>query len=359
MQVTKRSEYAIISALYLAENRGFCDVGEIAKAKNLPASLVAKAFQRLSRAGILGSKRGQGGGYYLARPAHEVSLLDLIEAVEGPVAISDCIKDGSDCTIRDCGLETALRHVQETVYSKLASITLADVVASKNGHSKSPRPIVLCDFDGTISTKDVSDTIFTKWLQGKWREIDRQWHDGKVSMVHLYEKCWSLVDASEAELYAFVDEIEIDPGFDGFVRQCKESEVPIYLVSDGFDFYIRRIMSRYGLSDLTFYSNRLSFTEDGRPVLGFHNQHPDCIQCANCKKFIMDEKRRGADFVIYIGNGLSDRCAAEHADLVFAKDSLLKHCRDNGIACVPYESFTEITEYLTERLRVFGAGKID
>lgn len=211
-----------------------------------------------------------------------------------------------------------------------------------------PKPIVLCDFDGTISRIDVSDTIFTKWLGQTWSEIDQEWHDGKISMVELYERCWDLLPASETELRGFVDQVEIDPYFKKFVSECRQQEVPIYLVSDGFDFYIERIMGRYGLSLLDFYSNHLSFIDD-KPVLGFDNQHPDCIQCANCKKFVMDDKRQDSEYVIYIGNGLSDRCAAEHADLVFAKDSLLEHCKTKEISHVAYQDFGEIIEYLVEQ----------
>lgn len=209
------------------------------------------------------------------------------------------------------------------------------------------KPIILCDFDGTISRIDVSDTIFTEWLGQTWADIDQEWHDGRISMVELYERCWSLLSASEAELHRFVDQVDIDPYFENFVGECHEREISIYLVSDGFDFYIERIMGRYGLSMLDFYSNRLSFI-DGGPVLNFDNQHPDCIQCANCKKFVMDEKRKDAGYVIYIGNGLSDRCAAEHADLVFAKDSLLEHCKAKGVSHVAYQDFGEIIQYLRE-----------
>lgn len=171
-------------------------------------------------------------------------------------------------------------------------------------------------------------------------------------MVELYEKCWSLVDATEDELKAFVDDVEIDPHFSNFILESEKSNIPIYLVSDGFDYFIERILGRYGHQDIKFFANHLFF-EDDKIALEFNSQHPECIQCANCKKFIMDAKRKRAGFVIYIGNGLSDRCAAEHADLVFAKDSLLKHCKDKGISCVPYRNFGEIIEYLREK-GVFG-----
>ncbi len=352
MQFTKKSEYAILSALYLAKSAKTCDTSEIAEAQNLSVSFAAKTLQMLKKAGILISRRGIGGGYGLARPASKISLLELIEAVEGPLALSNCLKEGDSYDIIEHLLELAMGQVQEAVVSKLKSMTLADILAESVRAAVRKNPVILCDFDGTISTHDVSDTIFTVWLKDKWTDIDWEWHEGRISMVELYEKCWSLVDATEDELKAFVDGVEIDPHFSDFVRQSEKSNIPIYLVSDGFDYFIERILGRYGHFDLEYYANRLFF-EGGRPTLEFSNQHPECIQCANCKKFVMDAKRKSADFVIYIGNGLSDRCAAEHADLVFAKDSLLKHCKEKGIPHVPYKNFGEVIKYLREK-EVFG-----
>ncbi|MCL6472041.1 MAG: MtnX-like HAD-IB family phosphatase [Firmicutes bacterium] len=347
MQVSKRSEYAILSAIYLAKSKRFCDINEIAGSQKLPVSFAAKTLQALVRVGILISKRGVGGGFCLARPAAEISLLELVEAVDGAMAISSCLKDNSSFSPNNRLLRSIWGRVQGAIISELSGMTLADIIAgdTSNGKSTHKRPVILCDFDGTISRKDVSDTIFTLWLGDKWSEIDQEWHDGKISMVGLYKKCWSLVSASEEELQSFVDSIDIDLYFSEFVRKVRESDISIYLVSDGFDYFIERIMGRYGLADIKYYANGLSFV-NGKPKLAFRNQHPECIQCANCKKFVIDEKRRDVEFVIYIGNGLSDRCAARHADLVFAKDSLLKYCKDEGIAYVPYENFGEIIKYL-------------
>ncbi len=358
MQVTKKSEYAILSALYLAKKGGLCDIAEIAASHGLSVAFVAKALQGLSKAGIATSRRGQGGGYTLARPAAAINLLELVEAVDGPVAISDCLKEGASCTAGGCELKPVWETTQQLIRAQLAGTTIADLLKTKSdtykkgksdkGRGIKAAPVILCDFDGTISKQDVSDTIFTVWLGEKWAEIDQEWHDGRISMVELYRKCWDLVEASEAEISDFVDTVEVDSFFAEFIEQTHASGVPVYLVSDGFDYFIERVMGRHGLSGLTYHANHLSFV-DGKMVLGFDNQHAECIQCANCKKAVMDAQREHAGYVVYIGNGLSDRCAAEHADLVFAKDSLLEYCRNNGIDCIAYEHFGEIIGYLRER----------
>lgn len=366
MQVTKKSEYALISLLYLSGEDRLCDIGEIASARRLPVSLVAKTLQDLARAGILASKRGRGGGFSLAKAPGAITVLEVIEAVEGPIALCECLARPGDgaCENRGCGLEAVWARVQADIRARLGDVSIKDILDVKGDDvrditaqliridgSETPAAagaVVFCDFDGTISKQDVSDTIFTIWLKERWADIDREWHDGAISMVELYEKCWALVNAGEVELYEFIDNVEIDPYFAEFADACAESKVPLYLVSDGFDLYIDRIMGRFGLGALTHYSNHLEFV-DGRPEPSFTNSHPDCIQCANCKKFVLDDRRGDAGYAVYIGNGLSDRCAAEHADLIFAKDSLLAHCREKGIDCVPYDDFSEIIAYLQEK----------
>lgn len=393
MQVTKKVEYAVLSALYLAKQDRPCDIGEISKGQEIPVSFLAKIMQDLSKAKIVVSRRGVYGGFALARPAKDINLLDILRAVEGPVALSDCLKERPECgsmLIDNCLLRPVWSEVQQVIQAKLESVTLAGIIeaagmanavgaaeatspgeveavsaelgipsADKSARDalaalKEPprKPVVLCDFDGTISQQDVSDTIFTLWLGDVWAQIDASYHEGRTSMAEAYKLCWLLVGATESEIVGFVDAVEIDPFFGSFVEASRGADVPIYLVSDGFDYYIERIMGRYGLSDLEHYSNKLWF-EDGKICLDFGNQHEDCIDCANCKKKILDDKRNEADFIIYIGNGNSDRCAAEHADLVFAKDSLAAHCEAKGVPYVAYRHFDEIIDYLKE-IGLFG-----
>ncbi|HEY3374386.1 MAG TPA: MtnX-like HAD-IB family phosphatase [Candidatus Aquicultor sp.] len=368
MQVTKKLEYAILSTLYLAKRGYVCEIGEIATAQKISVTFVAKILQYLVKAGILTSRRGPSGGFSLARASHEISLFDIAQAVDESVIIGDCLENGASCVATNCALQPVWSDIQQFISAKLSETSLADLVAGaaensepapqdesadKNGSRGTrgavPRNIIIfCDFDGTISTKDVSDSIFTKWLGTRWADIDREYHNGSMSMVELYRRCWALVDASEGEILEFVDAVGIDPHFAEFVQASRQAGIPVYLVSDGFDYYIERIMDRHGLSHLAHHSNHLRF-DNGVMVIEFNNQHPECDRCANCKKSVIDAKREGADFVIYIGDGNSDRCAAEHADLVFAKHRLREHCDEQGIPYIPYQNFNEVMDYLKQQ----------
>ena len=107
MQLSRKADYALRAVAYVAQlkKNELASIGKIAKARGIPREFLAKILKELTRAGILVSFQGVTGGYRLARAAREVSYLDVIEAMEGPVAVNLCV-DGSHsgCT-REKGCE--------------------------------------------------------------------------------------------------------------------------------------------------------------------------------------------------------------------------------------------------------------
>lgn len=103
MQISRKADYALRAVAYIAQLKkgDLASIGKIARARSIPREFLAKILKELTRAGILVSYQGVTGGYRLARPSKEVSFLDVIEAMEGPVAVNLCV-DGSHC---DCSRE--------------------------------------------------------------------------------------------------------------------------------------------------------------------------------------------------------------------------------------------------------------
>jgi len=103
MQLSRKADYALRAVAYVAQlKKGeLASIGRIAKARSIPREFLAKILKELTRAGILVSFQGVTGGYRLARTPRDVSFLDVIEAMEGPVAVNLCV-DGSHC---DCTQE--------------------------------------------------------------------------------------------------------------------------------------------------------------------------------------------------------------------------------------------------------------
>jgi len=105
MRLSNMADYAVVTMAAAARHCGGTRTSsaELAAETGLPAATVQKLVSKLSAAGLLRSSRGSGGGLKLARPAAAISLADIVEAVEGPIALTSCVETGR----HDCGLEQA------------------------------------------------------------------------------------------------------------------------------------------------------------------------------------------------------------------------------------------------------------
>jgi Rrf2 family protein len=98
MQITRETDYAIRCVYYLSDKRGSVTmVDEISREMSIPKSFLAKILQKLSKASIVKSYRGVKGGFDIARDPTEISLLDVIEAIQGPVSMNVCALDETLC----------------------------------------------------------------------------------------------------------------------------------------------------------------------------------------------------------------------------------------------------------------------
>lgn len=128
MRLSSLADYAVVMMSAAARHCGGSRINAavLAEETGIPLPTVQKLVSRLSAAGLLRSVRGAGGGFRLARPAAAVTLADIIEAVEGPIAMTSCVESGK----HDCGMEGACRvqpHwpvVNQAVRGALAGVSL-------------------------------------------------------------------------------------------------------------------------------------------------------------------------------------------------------------------------------------------
>ncbi len=133
MKLSVAAELAIRGVTVLAGRYGEGPVtlSELCDTKDLPKQYLAKIFTSLSRADLVTPIRGKRGGYKLSHPPEEISLLQVIEAVEGPLALNLCQSDPPKCDDVHCALRHVWTELQETLRTKLQSVTLADCVAKE------------------------------------------------------------------------------------------------------------------------------------------------------------------------------------------------------------------------------------
>ncbi len=131
MQITRQTEYAIHTLLELSR----VPFGEliqtrtIAERQDIPEDFLKKTIQLLVRAGLVHTQRGTQGGVRLARPSDQITLLDAITAIEGPLAINVCLEYGNQCPNKGtCQVHRILSGVQRAMLEELKSKTFADIV---------------------------------------------------------------------------------------------------------------------------------------------------------------------------------------------------------------------------------------
>ncbi len=134
MKLTRGGEYGIRGVLYLAQqNDGKVSMlSAIAKAQDVPPRFLAKIFQALAKTGVVKSHRGAKGGFSLARPASEITIKDVIEAIEGPVHLNVCLIAKGECS-RDkiCPMHAIWEEAQDKMMGVLARANFADLAKAE------------------------------------------------------------------------------------------------------------------------------------------------------------------------------------------------------------------------------------
>jgi 2,3-diketo-5-methylthio-1-phosphopentane phosphatase len=200
------------------------------------------------------------------------------------------------------------------------------------------------DFDNTVTRGDVLDGLIERFSPtGEWRRWEADWEADRISTRECLARQVAGMRATQAELEAAVDQVELDPGFVPLLAACREAGVPATILSDNFDPLIRAILRHHRIEGIPVIANALVFGVDG-PEARFPFADPACARCAHCKAQHL--ARSPSRPRVYVGDGLSDLCPARVADIVFAKDSLARHLADEGRAFRPFASLADVTRAL-------------
>jgi Rrf2 family protein len=130
MLVTREADYAVRTVLYLARNSTrTASVAEVARAMHIPKSFLAKIVQRLVRRHILVSMRGMKGGFMLAAKPSEISLLDILESIQGPTGINVCAIESRRCRLSaTCSVHPVWVQIRKEVEHRLKKQTIAKLL---------------------------------------------------------------------------------------------------------------------------------------------------------------------------------------------------------------------------------------
>ncbi len=202
-----------------------------------------------------------------------------------------------------------------------------------------PEVNIYVDFDGTIAPAEPTDQLFDRFADPAWRANDTAWLEGRLTSWEATARNVSLLRASPEEITAFLRGIPIDPAFPAFLALCRNMDAHVTVISDGLDLVLRTVLGAAGIT-LPFASNLLVWKGRNRWEARFPHRRKNCrFNMGNCK--CSHQVRRTSGFSVMVGDGRSDFCIAEQCDLVVAKGSLLRRCKEQGLAHIAMSDFAD------------------
>ncbi|MDD5730362.1 MAG: MtnX-like HAD-IB family phosphatase [Candidatus Omnitrophica bacterium] len=207
--------------------------------------------------------------------------------------------------------------------------------------------LVFLDFDNTITTFDVLDDIIARFsINERWKELENDWIAGKIGSKECLEGQLQEIRITKNDLSRYLrNKVKIDRHFKRLLTFLRKNKIKPVIVSDDFYWIINSILRNNGIKAIKIFCNNLKFKKD-RLITSFPHVNKLCLKSANCKKMHLLNNCYGKKKIIFIGDGISDICPAVHADLAFAKGSLLKYLKANKKPHVAYADLGDVYKYL-------------
>ncbi len=133
MKINKLTDYSIVLLSHFVDNKAdspsrLLSANDLAKTTEIPYPTVVKLLKNLAKKRLLVSKRGTSGGYYLAKPAKQISVSDVIAASEGPIALTDCIVAPSMCQVSHlCPTQSNWNKINQVIEKALSGLSLTEI----------------------------------------------------------------------------------------------------------------------------------------------------------------------------------------------------------------------------------------
>lgn len=216
------------------------------------------------------------------------------------------------------------------------------------------RPVIFCDFDGTITEKDNIVATIAHFDPPRWREIVDDIVQVRKSIRQGVGELFALLPSSRREeIVRFaVGNAAIRAGFRVLLSYCERQGIEFLVTSGGIDFFVHPLLQPFDIPADRIFCNRGNFS--GERVL-IEWPHPCDSQCPNqgcgmCKTAIIRRYPTDQYLRILIGDSVTDFEGAKLADIVFARSHLIDRCRELGVPYYPFETFHDVIHQLKESL---------
>jgi 2-hydroxy-3-keto-5-methylthiopentenyl-1-phosphate phosphatase len=202
---------------------------------------------------------------------------------------------------------------------------------------------VQLDFDGTVTLEDVSYFLLDKYAGDRWRPFLDEYSAGRMTVGAFSKKVFGMFKADRRTMTDAVmssDRIKIRPGFQVMMEYLSTRNIKVVIVSHGLDFYIDAILKGQGLTNIEVHAAENKFSPKGMKIRypGPDGRDLDTGFKEAYTRYLMQS---GYD-VIYIGDGTSDISSCRLAKHIFATGTLLDLCREEKLACTPFNDFHDV-----------------
>ncbi|WP_049867253.1 2-hydroxy-3-keto-5-methylthiopentenyl-1-phosphate phosphatase [Paenibacillus sp. D9] len=223
------------------------------------------------------------------------------------------------------------------------------------------RPVIFCDFDGTITENDNIIAIIRRFNPEGWEQIAQDTIDQRKSIKQGVGEMFRLLPAAlkdEVIDYSISNAV-IRAGFQELLDYCKGENIEFFVTSGGIDFFVYPLLSRFGIPEDHIYCNSSDFSGENIEILWPHSCDEECPngQCGMCKTAVIRRFAADKHDRILIGDSVTDFEGAKLADLVFSRSHLTTKCRELGLPHVEFTTFHDVVASLKERQQLQKAGE--
>ncbi len=211
----------------------------------------------------------------------------------------------------------------------------------------STKTMIQCDFDGTITEKDISFLLLDNFTNGDWKPLLEEYRAGKISVGAFNTKSFAMIQADKQTLTEFIltsSKVKIRPGLHELLDYCSSKNLRFVIVSNGLNFYIKAILKNMGINNLEIFAAKNRFLP-GRLEAKYIGPDGKRLETSFKETYTKLFLKQGYQ-VIYVGDGISDIYPAKRAHHIFAIGDLLHHCQEINLRCTPFNDLNDVVKGL-------------
>ena len=218
----------------------------------------------------------------------------------------------------------------------------------ENSGSANLLPAVLIDFDDTAAEQNVAELLLKRFGDSTWPDVRLRFRAGEINLKEYQEITFRDILADQVTMQDYVkSHANLRPYFKELREYCLAHDIPMAIVSQGLDFYIRALLDGEGFPQIPVYSVNTRFTPRGI-TYEYRHTRPGQEARGNSKGLVVDRYRESGHYVFYVGDGISDLEAAGRTDVLFAHRTLAEECVRQGIPFQPFTDFSVVLQALEE-----------